>query len=255
MQQAGRIAFGAECPAVSPQDFPWPLLKPHHIHELHARLARGKSPSTSRQIASVLRAFARELWRQEHFSIEERERACDLRVKGSRALTPIALSRAEAMRLSSLAKERSLRAACIVALCYGSGLRRSEAASLLVDHVDLERSLIEVVGKGGVRRRVGLAAGATEILRCQRSAVDASTLLGCSTTTIYREVHSLGIEAGIVRLTPHALRRAFVSHLLELNVDHGTIAQLCGHKSIATTQLYDRRGEESALKATSRLSV
>jgi integrase len=61
--------------------------------------------------------------------------------------------------------------------------------------------------------------------------------------------------AGIENVSPHDLRRSFVSNLLELGVDLVSTSQLCGHSNVQTTARYDRRTEETKKRASKVLRI
>ncbi len=72
---------------------------------------------------------------------------------------------------------------------------------------------------------------------------------------IYRVVDKGLVGAGIERLTPHDMRRSFISDLLDEGVDLATVARQVGHANVQTTARYDRRKERVLKEAAERLDV
>jgi site-specific recombinase XerD len=62
-------------------------------------------------------------------------------------------------------------------------------------------------------------------------------------------------EAGIPLFSPHDIRRKTATHLLDKGIDIGTVQQMLGHRHVATTLLYDRRGEKAKQKAAHELHL
>ena len=159
---------------------------------------------------------------------------------------PVVLSREEVERLFSHIGFMTHRA--VLMLCYGSGLRISEAVSLKAGHIDSGRMLIRVEkGKGAKDRYTVLSAGMLNLLRrywkARRPAdylfpgVTAGTHVSAGAVQqVCREACRLaGIEK---RVTPHTLRHSFATHLLENGTDTRAIQVLLGHSRIDTTARY-----------------
>jgi integrase/recombinase XerD len=141
-----------------------------------------------------------------------------------------------------------LKHRAVLMLCYGSGLRISEAVSLKAAHIDSARMLIRVEkGKGAKDRYTVLSAHMLNLLRrywkAQRPTdylfpgVTADTHLSAGAVQeVCREACRLaGIEK---RVTPHTLRHSFATHLLENGTDTRAIQVLLGHSRIDTTARY-----------------
>jgi len=167
---------------------------------------------------------------------------------------PRALTVAEAKTAISTTAEMeetpwvAARDIAVLSLCYGAGLRISEALSL--SRADLEGSAMRVIGKGGKTRLVPLIAAV-------RAAIDEYLKLCPFTLTpsqpIFRGEKGGVLSPRLIQLrvaqlrgalglppsaTPHALRHSFATHLLGRGGDLRAIQELLGHASLSTTQIY-----------------
>jgi integrase/recombinase XerD len=147
---------------------------------------------------------------------------------------------------------RTLRLAALIELLYGSGLRATELVSLPRHAVRPGRDFVILTGKGGKERLVPIGARAQAAVAAlaahvpaderylfpSRSNRGAATHL--SRLRLYQLVKELAVDAGIPpdRVSPHVLRHAFATHLLEGGADLRTLQTLLGHADIATTQIY-----------------
>ncbi len=150
----------------------------------------------------------------------------------------------------------------VLSLCYGAGLRISEA--LAVTRADLEGGSMRVTGKGGKTRLVPLIASV-------RAAIDAYLglcpfALGPS-QPLFRGVKGAVLSPRLIQLrvaqlrsalglppsaTPHALRHSFATHLLGRGGDLRAIQELLGHASLSTTQIYTAVDTDRLLEAYSK---
>ena len=171
---------------------------------------------------------------------------------------PRALSPAETERLIDAATgttPRALRDRALVELLYGAGLRVSEAVGLEKNGVALEERVVRVLGKGGKERLVPLSEPAREALNGYKSVrgqfcrngVESPYLFPSRGGSGYLTRHrfaqllkQLSGEAGIApaKVSPHVLRHAFATHLLNRGADLRSVQQMLGHADIATTQIY-----------------
>ncbi|HEY7114505.1 MAG TPA: site-specific tyrosine recombinase XerD [Thermoanaerobaculia bacterium] len=145
-----------------------------------------------------------------------------------------------------------LRDRAMLELLYASGLRVSEIARLARDRVDLSGKILRVTGKGGKERLVPFGASAASWLRRYledaRPALDrkgAAALFlsargaGLTRQRLWQIIAACGRRAGLrARLTPHALRHSFATHLLEHGADLRALQMMLGHADISTTQIY-----------------
>ena len=157
---------------------------------------------------------------------------------------PDALSREEAMRIIDA---MTLHHRALFYCLYNAGLRKSEATSLKWKDVHFNHGMIRVAeGKGKKTRIVPMSAILKESLLVLKIIAPADADLvfpsrqgGGELTDIRwpirRAVKALGIKR---RVTPHTLRHSFASHLVDAGTDLKSIADLLGHESITTTQIY-----------------
>ncbi len=158
-----------------------------------------------------------------------------------------------------LAVATSLKARVALSLCYGCGLRAGEVVRLKVKHIDRAQNIIRIEqSKGRKDRNVMLPAETLNLLRqwwkARRSRYDAGIPLEerwlfpgvkpgrpMTTRQLGRLFHEAADGAGIrKRVTLHALRHSFATHLLERGTDIRIIQALLGHDKLDTTARYTR---------------
>lgn len=140
----------------------------------------------------------------------------------------------------------ALRMLALLELLYGSGLRASELVSLPVSAVPRDAPFLTVTGKGGQARMVPVSKRASEALsrwlavRPPSSWVFPSRTGHLSRVRLFQMLRELAGRAGIdpEKVSPHVLRHAFATHLLEGGADLRVLQTLLGHADIATTQIY-----------------
>ncbi|MCX8477923.1 MAG: tyrosine recombinase [Sphingomonas sp.] len=140
-----------------------------------------------------------------------------------------------------------LRLAALVELLYGSGLRATELVSLPRNAVAPDRPYLILKGKGGRERLVPISDRARAAVAAWRAHVDAGRAWlfpsgkgHLSRVRLYQLIRALAAEAGIPpdRVSPHVLRHAFATHLLEGGADLRALQAMLGHADIATTEIY-----------------
>jgi integrase/recombinase XerD len=154
---------------------------------------------------------------------------------------------------------RAVRLYALLETLYASGLRVSELIALPGNVLAADDRVLTIKGKGGRERLVPLNEAAREALATHRATLRdeglaASVWLfptgdGGQHITRQRfgqELKTLALAAGLdpARVSPHVLRHAFASHLLERGADLRTVQQLLGHADISTTQIYTHVIEE-----------
>jgi integrase/recombinase XerD len=160
------------------------------------------------------------------------------------------------------AKRRALRIYALLETLYATGLRVSELLGLPRVVLVSDDRVITVKGKGGRERLVPLNDAAQKALLTHLAALDTEEARGKTSSPwlfpsgdgsqhltrqrFGQELKALALAAGIEpsRVSPHVLRHAFASHLLERGADLRTVQQLLGHADISTTQIYTHVIEE-----------
>ena len=146
-----------------------------------------------------------------------------------------------------------MRTLVLLELLYGSGLRASELVSLPVTAVPRDAPFLVITGKGGQQRMVPVSNRARVVLaRWLAVRGVAKGLSGrflfpsrgekghLTRIRLFQLLRELAVRAGLApeRLSPHVLRHAFATHLLEGGADLRVLQTLLGHADIATTQIY-----------------
>jgi len=155
---------------------------------------------------------------------------------------------------SAAARLRAHRLYTLLEVLYATGLRVSELVALPVTAAMRDQRLIEVTGKGGKERLVPLSPPAQSAmrayiaLRTETGAYAKSPWLfpshgasGHFTRQAFaRDLKDLAVSIGLEadKVSPHVLRHAFASHLLQNGADLRVVQQLLGHADISTTQIY-----------------
>ena len=201
-------------------------------------------------------------------------------VRGPKAARPLPkiLSIAEVDRLLTTAKARTqiatghesiraLRLLALIEVLYATGLRVSELVSMPRAVLAGDGKVLTIKGKGGRERLVPLTGPAMAALASFLAAAAANESAGSALSTgasrlylfpsrgaeghltrqrLGQDLKALAVEAGLdpERVSPHVLRHAFASHLLDRGADLRVVQQLLGHADISTTQIYTHVLEE-----------
>lgn len=169
---------------------------------------------------------------------------------------PGSLSEAEVDRLLAepdpeLALE--CRDAAMLELLYATGLRVTELVSLTMEQLSLRQGLVRIVGKGGKERLVPLGEMAVTAIEGYLKSARGELLGGkqsdvlfpsgraqmMTRQTFWYRIKHYALRAGIQSpLSPHTLRHAFATHLLNHGADLRVVQLLLGHSDLSTTQIY-----------------
>lgn len=155
---------------------------------------------------------------------------------------------------SAAATARSARMLALVETLYATGMRVSELIALPAGVARSEQPFLTISGKGGKERLVALSQPARDAMAAWRAIRDRDPRLAASAflfasgsrgghitrQAFARDLKSLAAAAGldVSSISPHVLRHAFASHLLQNGADLRSVQQLLGHSDIATTQIY-----------------
>ncbi len=216
-------------------------------------VARALSPRSQARLLSALRQFYRHLHADQQRADDPTARLDSPRL-GLRL--PKTLSEREVeclLEAPDPATTLGLRDRAMLELMYASGLRVSELVGLNVNAVDLRAGVVQVVGKGGKERLVPMGEVAMDWVRRYVVQVRPELARGLSLDGLFltaraqtmtrhnfwrlikRYAHGAGIRA---QLSPHTLRHAFATHLLEHGADLRALQSLLGHADLSTTQIY-----------------
>lgn len=216
------------------------------------------APASAARKASALRQFF-------GFALDEGWRRDDpsgaLPSPRLRRPLPKVLSHADIAALFARAEDeaagddpKAVRLLALVELLYGSGLRASEVAALPLSAVPRDAPFLTVTGKGGATRLVPVGTAALAAVArwmTLRPAAPPSRYVfpagagkaaggHLSRVRLFQLLKALAARAGLdpAAISPHVLRHAFATHLLEGGADLRVVQALLGHADIATTQIY-----------------
>jgi integrase/recombinase XerD len=220
---------------------------------LGERQAAGYSSRSTARLLSCLRGFYRQLAEQGMVTVDPTQRL-DLPKLGRRL--PESLSEAQVTALLEAPdcdQPIGLRDRSMLELLYATGLRVSELIGLKLSMLNLRQGVVRVVGKGGRERLVPvgeealdwlqryLAGGRALLLGERTSDVLFPSRRGRAMTrqTFWYAVKRYASQAGMrVTISPHTLRHAFATHLVNHGADLRAVQMMLGHADLSTTQIY-----------------
>lgn len=221
---------------------------------LAERFDRGSSARSNARLLSTLKQFYRHLLRQGER--QQNPTALISAPKIHRSL-PQAMGERDVERLlqaPDLDSDYGLRDRCMLELMYSSGLRVSELVGLQLNQVNSRLGLVRLIGKGSKERVVPVGEEALHwlqrYLRQARPALQPSKAVcdalflssrgsGITRQAFWQNIKKHLLHAGVkTAFSPHSLRHAFATHLLNHGADLRTVQMLLGHSSLSTTQIY-----------------
>jgi len=265
---------------VAIEEFPWHLLQPGHITALVAALRTdGYAPNTSSLYVNAIRGVMNQAWQQ---SLITQDQLLKIRaVKaggGSRLIKGRNLRRTLIRELMDVCaadpRPQGLRDAAIIAILYGSGMRKSESVNMDLRQVNMAERSLQVLGKGNKELIKFAPAWAFEKLQVWLDFRREQLPEGVSDDTflfnrirrgshitreritkhaIYYIAKQRGKQVG-VDIMPHDFRRSFITRVIE-EYDVSIAQKLAHHANIATTVSYDMRDDNERRYATDRFSL
>ena len=221
-----------------------------------------KSRTTARQISSY-RAYFQFLLRTNQIKIDP---TLDIEMPRIGRILPKTLTETEVdelLQAPDITDVIGHRDKAMLELMYATGLRVSELITLKMSQVNFNQGVIRVVGKGNKERLVPIgeesvkwledfiSTSRTDILQKQQIDFLFPTKRGQSMTrqTFWYAIKRYSKKAGIRKnISPHGLRHAFATHLLNHGADLRVVQLLLGHSDLSTTQIYTHIARERLKK-------
>lgn len=176
---------------------------------------------------------------------------------------PKALDLADIKKLleTEVKNKTFIRDSAMLELLYSSGLRVSEIISIKVNDLHFDAGFLRIIGKGSKERVVPMNHRAVDkikaymlefrpqMLKNRQSPYLFLTNRGTAMTRqrFWQALNAFGKTAGL-KLTPHAIRHSFATHLLEGGADLRSVQKMLGHSDIATTQIYTKVSRDRVKK-------
>ncbi|GAA3922097.1 site-specific tyrosine recombinase XerD [Litoribacillus peritrichatus] len=220
---------------------------------LGARMRGGYKARSSARMMSCLRSFYRYLIRENKVS-EDPTQNLDSPKLGRPI--PDSLTEQEVdslLETPDIKTPLGMRDRAMLEVLYATGLRVSELVGLRLEQVNLRQGLVRIMGKGNKERLVPLGEESMDWIERYLKEARADLLPDLSETivfpsqqgrpmtrqTFWHRIKKHAFEAGITKhLSPHTLRHAFATHLLNHGADLRVVQMLLGHSDLSTTQIY-----------------
>ncbi len=226
----------------------------HLLEYLAYRVTQGMQPRSGARLLSSIRRFYRYQLRQGLVEVDPTEK---IEFPKLGRQLPVVLTEEDVEKLLTApdtSKPQGIRDRTMLEVLYACGLRVSELINLQLHQVNLRTGVLRIIGKGNKERLVPFGEQAGEWLEkffaesrpaLLKESHDCSTLFvsnrGLGMTrqafwhVIKRNARAVGIEK---HLSPHTLRHAFATHLLNHGADLRVVQMLLGHSDLSTTQVY-----------------
>ena len=229
----------------------------HRIESLHA------SPRSTARLTSAMKRFFQYLVREKLMATDPSAHLESPKL--TRGL-PQALSEADVEALLDSPDKNTplgLRDRAMLETLYASGLRVTELVTLKVAQVSLDMGVVRVMGKGSKERLVPLGEAASDVITQYAKSARIDILDGQKSDDMFvtqrgramtrqmfwHLIKRYAIKANINKpISPHTLRHAFATHLINHGADLRVVQLLLGHSDITTTQIYTHVARERLKK-------
>jgi tyrosine recombinase XerC len=247
------------------QRYPKTELARHHrlivrdyLSELHQK---GQRRATLLRAVAVLRAFFKYLLRSE---VLTQSPFVGLPMPKGEKRLPKFLSEAEMQRLLEIPRhskdKKSMRDGALLELLYSSGIRIEELCQLNVEDIDFWGGMLRVFGKGSRERLVPLGQTAQKVIHAYVESRPAALRRAAPlflnpkglrlSSRGARNVVSKWVQQAALhhKISPHAFRHSFATHLLDRGCDLRSVQEMLGHRNLSTTQIYTHVSTEHLKK-------
>jgi len=218
------------------------------------RAQDGTQARTSARILSCLRTFYRYLVREQYCAIDPTLNIASPRLG---RMLPKELSEAEVLALlkgPDVENPMGLRDKALLEVLYACGLRVTELVTLQLEQINLQQGVVRILGKGNKERLVPFGDEAAHWIKryisdsrpmlskgvlSNRTVFLSNRGIAMTRQTFWHRIKQYAKQVGIQKpLSPHTLRHAFATHLVNHGADLRIVQLLLGHESISTTQIY-----------------
>lgn len=225
------------------------------------RTEQGAHSKTNARILSCLRAFYRYLLREKYC---EQDPTVNIASPTIGHAIPNSLSQEEVeclLNAPNTEEPMGLRDKALLEMLYACGLRVTELVSLTLEQINLQQGVVRVVGKGDRERVIPFGEEAALWLQryltiarplfcrgwspcrpeslCPSAVFLSNRAVAMTRQTFWHRIKHYAREVGIHKpLSPHTLRHAFATHLVNHGADLRVVQMMLGHASISTTQIY-----------------
>lgn len=256
--------------------FDWKLLTERLVLAIRERLAQKYAPSTVNAVLTSFKGVAKRLKINKVISADENDLIFYIKsVRGSRINKGRALSQQEVGALfneiGKYASAKALRDSALLSVMVECGLRRSEAAGLQYENVHLtsEAPSLTIIGKGNKERKCFIPPHTVERLKewfasrgsfsgpcfCRVDRHDNIYHEALTNHRVWTICREWAKEVDMKKWTTHDMRRTYATNLFNMGADIKIVKDMMGHSNIATTAIYDKRGEDVMMSFAKKMNA